>query len=95
MFNIELKPFDQMDWMAFAGAEGDNPLVAYETITLDGKAVEAAIVVDDHGMEINILDGNTFAYETDYRTAKLTAEETLKWDSLTTDALIAFGFYVA
>lgn len=95
MSKINLQPFTETDWWAFAGATGDNPLAAYETITLDGKAVEAAIIVDDHGMEINILDDNTFAYETDYRTAKFIAEETLVWDSLTTEALIVFGFYVA
>lgn len=43
MSQIELRPFDEEDWFAFAGCESDNPLIAYcrdFVLVLDGDRAE-------------------------------------------------------
>lgn len=91
---IELRQFDKMDWMVFPGAEGDA-LIAYQNIYIDGVEDAAAVIVDNNGMGIYMLDGHTYTYETDYRTAKFMVEEGLNWENITTEGLEALGFYVA
>lgn len=43
MNQIELRPFDEEDWFAFAGCESNNPLIAYcrdFTLLVDGTYIE-------------------------------------------------------
>ena len=46
MSTIDLRPFDEEDWFAFAGCESENPLIAYcrdFTLVVDDTYVEVCV----------------------------------------------------
>ena len=48
---INLKPFDEEDWFAFAGCDSKNPLIAYHR--------DFTLVVDDTYVEVYLSEGGT------------------------------------
>lgn len=48
------KRFDESDWDAFAGAESEDPFIAYDGYTVHG--MNAAVVIDAKGIQIFVID---------------------------------------
>ncbi len=52
-----LRPFDDTDWMAFAGCENENPWIAYKDEAIcDGFACTAVVVVDGPVVQVYFED---------------------------------------
>ena len=55
----EFKPFDEFDWMAFAGCESKNPLIGYYnenfSIVIDGDMVNIVHAEDIYGGQMYCL----------------------------------------
>jgi len=105
---IILKPFDEMDWNCFMGAEGDEPLIAYidkdsqpNHITVDGVEYQAVIICDDNGLHVDCIDKDdehqfTWQLDTSFETAKFIITDTTLFDQpTTTGRLKSLHFYVA
>lgn len=51
----KFRKFTDEDWGIYFGAEGDEPLVAYLPITIDGILWDyGSIVIDDNGLSIQV-----------------------------------------
>lgn len=99
---MELKSFDQGDWWSYSGAEGDDPKIAYEDVTLDGKIYSACVVADEAGINIDLWtnggseEGEYYGfYVLEHGEDQPGCEaivSTLHWDKLTNVGLLALGF---
>ena len=58
------KRFDESDWDAFAGAESEDPFIAYDGYTVHG--MNAAVVIDAKGIQIFVRQISSQAYQTGY-----------------------------
>lgn len=70
---IDLKPFDEEDWFAYAGCESENPLIAYHrdfTLVVDDTYVEVYLELEVGGVR---LTGNLTWKFPDHGTAMLFA----------------------
>ena len=71
---VELRPFDEEDWYAFAGCESQVPLVAYHrdfTLVVDGTYVE--VYLHEGGQDSVRLTSNLTWKFPDHGTALLFA----------------------
>jgi hypothetical protein len=58
MAQTQFKPFDKMDWDAFAGCETKNPLIGYYndfTIVIDGEMINIVHFDDGYGGQMYTL----------------------------------------
>lgn len=102
---INLKPFDQMDWDCYNGAEGVAPLIAYvsspDHVTLDSVEYQAVIICDDNGLHFDYIDmedsiQGTWQLDTSFETAKFIVNETpLFTQPITSSRLESLHFYVS
>jgi len=63
MENFKLEKFDENDWYCFAGAEGDDPKVAWDIKIIDDSGEnyytendDWALIVDESGIQLHGLD---------------------------------------
>lgn len=86
---MELQPFDETDWMAFAGTEGENPLIAYSNA--DDGAAGFVVIADDNGIYVSWVDGPAVQYTCKRQMAELIGRD-LYEPEVTPDRLICLGF---
>lgn len=99
---MNLKPFDEGDWWSYSGAEGDNPKIAYEDVTLDGEPYSACVIADEAGINIDLWTGDQNSSGDYYGFYVLEHGEDqpgceaivngIDWNKLTNDGLLALGF---